>query len=120
MEQENKPHHYGYGKEYVHHERENERHHSRNHHNRDGLDQSYKNQPIRYLRLIWDEKGVVLEYTLRFNNTRRGFWMSSSPQKGKNCLNPIKIHRKMNMCRFYIYISECNLLSVVQCLYLCP
>uniref|UniRef100_A0A336JY31 CSON013690 protein n=1 Tax=Culicoides sonorensis TaxID=179676 RepID=A0A336JY31_CULSO len=82
MQQDNKQHHYGYGQDYLHHEREHERYHNRNHHSRDSVDQTYKNQPTRYLRLIWDEKGVVLEYTLRFNNTRRGFWMSSSPQKG--------------------------------------
>lgn len=132
MEQENKPHHYGYGQEYLHHERDNERHHSRNHHNRDAVDQTYKSQPIRYLRLIWDEKGVVLEYTLRFNNTRRGFWMSSSPQKGKirkfSSLSIKKRNTKMNMCRFSIYfgmqfIVRCPIILHVPTTYflvLCP
>lgn len=36
-----------------------------------------------YLQLIWDENDVTLEYTLRYNQTRRGFWISSSPQKSK-------------------------------------
>lgn len=36
----------------------------------------------RRLRLIWDEKGRSLEYTLRVDSTRRGFWMTSGPQKG--------------------------------------
>lgn len=105
-QQDNKP-HYGYGQEYVHHDRDHDRHHSRNHHNRDAVDQSYKNLPNRFLRLIWDEKGVVLEYTLRFNNTRRGFWMSSSPQKGKEIL--VSIDKKnmstINMCCFSIYFG---------------
>lgn len=37
----------------------------------------------RRLRLIWDEKGRSLEYTLRVDSTRRGFWMTSGPQKGE-------------------------------------
>ncbi|XP_070504517.1 uncharacterized protein [Chironomus tepperi] len=36
----------------------------------------------RRLRLIWDEKGRSLEYTLRVDSSRRGFWMTSGPQKG--------------------------------------
>lgn len=40
------------------------------------------NSATRYLRLIWDERGKTLEYTLRFNNSRRGFWISSGPQSG--------------------------------------
>ncbi|KAG5680026.1 hypothetical protein PVAND_009559 [Polypedilum vanderplanki] len=36
----------------------------------------------RRLRLIWDEKGRSLEYTLRVDSARRGFWMTSGPQKG--------------------------------------
>lgn len=36
----------------------------------------------RRLRLIWDEKGRSLEYTLRVDTSRRGFWMTSGPQKG--------------------------------------
>lgn len=100
-QQDNKP-HYGYGQEYVHHDRDHDRHHSRNHHNRDAVDQSYKNLPNRFLRLIWDEKGVVLEYTLRFNNTRRGFWMSSSPQKGKEIL--VSIDKKKYVNNKYVLL----------------
>lgn len=37
---------------------------------------------IRYLRLIWDEKESTLEYSLRFNASRPGFWISSAPQSG--------------------------------------
>lgn len=37
---------------------------------------------FRYLRLIWDEKDHTLEYTLRFNSSRPGFWISSAPQSG--------------------------------------
>jgi hypothetical protein len=36
------------------------------------------------LKLVWDEKGRSLEYTLRVDSTRRGFWMTSGPQKGKH------------------------------------
>lgn len=39
-----------------------------------------------YLQLIWDENGVIHEYSLRYNQTRRGFWISSSPQKSKKAL----------------------------------
>lgn len=35
-----------------------------------------------YLRLIWSEQDLTNEYTLRYNTTRRGFWISSAPQKG--------------------------------------
>lgn len=35
------------------------------------------------LRLIWDERGKTLEYTLRVDGSRRGFWISSGSQKGK-------------------------------------
>ncbi|XP_062564487.1 uncharacterized protein LOC134227184 [Armigeres subalbatus] len=44
---------------------------------------NYRQQTtFRYLRLIWDEKDHTLEYTLRFNSTRPGFWISSAPQSG--------------------------------------
>jgi hypothetical protein len=36
----------------------------------------------RRLKLIWDEKGRSLEYTLRVDQSRRGFWLTSGPQKG--------------------------------------
>lgn len=39
-------------------------------------------QQYHYLRLIWVEQETNLEYTLRYNTSRRGFWISSSPQKG--------------------------------------
>lgn len=34
------------------------------------------------LRLIWDERGKTLEYTLRVDGARRGFWISAGLQKG--------------------------------------
>uniref|UniRef100_A0AAG5CXP8 Secreted protein n=1 Tax=Anopheles atroparvus TaxID=41427 RepID=A0AAG5CXP8_ANOAO len=37
---------------------------------------------MRSLRLIWDESEHTLEYTLRFNSSRPGFWISASPQSG--------------------------------------
>lgn len=37
---------------------------------------------VRYLRLIWDEKESTLDYTLRFNGSRPGFWIASAPQSG--------------------------------------
>ncbi|EAT40735.1 AAEL007534-PA [Aedes aegypti] len=44
---------------------------------------NYRQQTsFRYLRLIWDEKDHTLEYTLRFNSSRPGFWISSAPQSG--------------------------------------
>lgn len=42
-------------------------------------------QQYHYLRLIWVEQDTNLEYTLRYNTSRRGFWISSSPQKGQCC-----------------------------------
>lgn len=43
-------------------------------------------QHFNYLRLIWSEQDINLEYTLRFNTTRRGFWISAAPQKGSVCM----------------------------------
>ena len=49
----------------------------------------------RRLRLIWDEKGRSLEYTLRVDSSRRGFWMTSGPQKGEwICIDWIKLIAK--------------------------
>uniref|UniRef100_A0A1Q3FP71 Uncharacterized protein n=2 Tax=Culex tarsalis TaxID=7177 RepID=A0A1Q3FP71_CULTA len=39
-------------------------------------------QNTRHLLLIWEEKEHTLEYKLRFNKSRAGFWMSSGPQEG--------------------------------------
>ncbi|CAO1414307.1 unnamed protein product [Diamesa serratosioi] len=67
--------------------RNNERHHNNKERERERerdrsiIQHNYRGAN-RFLRLIWDERGKTLEYTLRFNNTRRGFWLSSGPQKG--------------------------------------
>lgn len=39
-------------------------------------------QNTRHLLLIWEEKEHSLEYKLRFNKSRPGFWISSGPQEG--------------------------------------
>lgn len=63
---------------------------SQQQHNSDG-NRRYQNQQYhnrqqhtssRFLKLLWDEKDHTLEYTLRFNNSRPGFWISSAPQSG--------------------------------------
>lgn len=57
-------------------------------------------QQYHYLRLIWVEQDTNLEYTLRYNTSRRGFWISSSPQKGRCCTTS---------CRFLVwFISMIN------------
>lgn len=43
---------------------------------------SNRRNAVRNLRLIWDERGQLVEYSLRFNNSRMGFWLSSEPQSG--------------------------------------
>lgn len=43
---------------------------------------NYRQRQTRFLRLIWEEKDSSLEYTLRFNDSRPGFWVSSAPQSG--------------------------------------
>lgn len=57
-------------------------------HHRGYYDQSRQHRnsghKYNYLHLIWQENGVTLEYSLRYNMTRRGFWISSSPQKSKH------------------------------------
>lgn len=37
---------------------------------------------IRRLRLLWDENGSGVEYTMRYNVSTAGFWISSGPQNG--------------------------------------
>lgn len=37
---------------------------------------------IRRLRLLWDENGTGVEYTMRYNVSTAGFWISSGPQNG--------------------------------------
>lgn len=39
-------------------------------------------QNTRHLLLIWEEREHSLEYKLRFNKSRPGFWISSGPQEG--------------------------------------
>lgn len=39
---------------------------------------------FRYLRLEWTEQNEKLEYYLRYNSTRRGFWMSGAPIHRRN------------------------------------
>ncbi|KAJ8913561.1 hypothetical protein NQ315_017112 [Exocentrus adspersus] len=35
-----------------------------------------------YLRMYWDENGENTEFHLRYNVTRKGFWISSGPENG--------------------------------------
>jgi len=39
---------------------------------------------IKRLRLLWDENGGYVEYTLRYNTSKPGFWISSGPQNGSS------------------------------------
>lgn len=41
-------------------------------------------QSYYYLKLLWIEENEDLEYTLRYNTSTRGFWISMGPQKGNN------------------------------------
>uniref|UniRef100_A0A182VY76 Lipocalin/cytosolic fatty-acid binding domain-containing protein n=1 Tax=Anopheles minimus TaxID=112268 RepID=A0A182VY76_9DIPT len=49
-----------------------------------GGQQYYQQEPrtMRKLRLIWDESEHTLEYTLRYNTSKPGFWISAAPQSG--------------------------------------
>lgn len=42
---------------------------------------SYGSQLIHHLRMLWQEQDVNVEYLLRFNTSKRGFWISTAPQK---------------------------------------
>lgn len=57
-------------------DRDQQGYQNNNHYNR------YNRDQLRYLRLTWDEKGASLEYLLRFNNNRTGYWQSVGPQQG--------------------------------------
>lgn len=69
-------------------------------------------QQYHYLRLIWSEQDINLEYTLRFNTTRRGFWISSAPQKGSICMNFIK-----DFSFFFFILKMVFMWSVHTCRY---
>lgn len=45
-------------------------------------DLNRQQQYYHHLRLIWDEHGTDIEYTLRYNTSRPGFWLASEPQRG--------------------------------------
>lgn len=61
----------------------NRRYQAQQHQQQHQYQYNYRQQTsFRYLRLIWDEKDHTLEYTLRFNSSRPGFWISSAPQSG--------------------------------------
>lgn len=70
-------------------------------HNDHSDDDSYKNQTIRHLLLTWEQNGTISKYTFRFNDTRRGFWKSSSSQNGNIAFHVlIAIDDNINMLHF--------------------
>lgn len=42
-----------------------------------------QNIQYRFLRLEWTENQEKFEYILRYNMTRRGFWLSAAPYRCK-------------------------------------
>ncbi len=70
---------YNYDEKSIPNDRRHAFNQRRNHYNFQGSN--------RKLKLIWDEKGRSLEYTLRVDSSRRGFWMTSGPQKGLSWKN---------------------------------
>lgn len=47
----------------------------------------YGSQFFHYLRLIWSEQEKNSEYTLRFNTSRRGYWINEGNQRGISLLD---------------------------------
>ncbi|KAK5645686.1 hypothetical protein RI129_004150 [Pyrocoelia pectoralis] len=41
-------------------------------------------EDIKRLRLLWDENGSYVEYFLRYNTSKPGFWISSGPHNGSS------------------------------------
>ncbi|KAF5270473.1 hypothetical protein FQA39_LY08351 [Lamprigera yunnana] len=41
-------------------------------------------EDIKRLTLLWDENGSYVEYFLRYNTSRPGFWISSGPNNGSS------------------------------------
>lgn len=41
----------------------------------------------RFLRLEWTDEDEKIEFILRYNITRNGFWIASAPDRGKFQLN---------------------------------
>lgn len=60
-------------------------------------------QQYHYLRLIWVEQDTNLEYTLRYNTSRRGFWISSSPQKGRSPIRALDRVACFSLLIFMVY-----------------
>ena len=50
---------------------------------KDNIDVYKKMNVMRRLRLLWDEGGDDVEYSLKFNSSRAGFWISSGVYNGK-------------------------------------
>jgi len=49
------------------------------------------------LRLIWNDSGNSIEYYLKYNATRKGFWMSSGPQNSARGCESTESHIKMHL-----------------------
>lgn len=52
----------------------------------------YGSQFHHFLRLIWTEQEKNAEYTLRYNTSRRGYWINEGQQRG------ITFTRYMSFC----------------------
>ncbi|XP_053695654.1 uncharacterized protein LOC128743154 [Sabethes cyaneus] len=75
--------HYGSTEEYGNRRYQNREGQQQHHYwQQQQQQQQHQYSSTRYMRLIWDEKDHTLEYTLRYNNSRPGFWISSAPQAG--------------------------------------
>lgn len=70
---------YGYSSDRDHRRGQNQQQNQQQNYNYQWQQQQ---QNTRHLLLIWEEREHTLEYKLRFNKSRPGFWMSSGPQEG--------------------------------------
>lgn len=46
----------------------------------------------RFLRLEWTDEDEKIEFIMRYNITRNGFWIASAPDRGKFQLNLMNSH----------------------------
>lgn len=52
----------------------------------------YKKVALKKLHLTWYEDGIILNYSLRYNSTKPGYWMSFGTQNGNSLRHFIIAH----------------------------
>lgn len=68
----------------------------------------------RFLRLEWTDEDEKIEFIMRYNITRNGFWITSAPDRGKFQLNLMNSHSiqtsvlKFELCFCFISTEDAH------------